>query len=409
MNSARKRPLFLLVLLAVIVGVTTDTGNAQGQAWKWPKTLVVMDTNTAAPSYVLAVAWTGVHEKETGAKWRVLAGTSSVSKLTMLKRGEADFWYADLSTSAELMEANLQYATKDGGATQLRIGFQGFSQMSGLAVLGDSSIKTIKDIKPGTRYGVPVGTFVIQQYFDAFRKWFGLSEKEFIAVPFGSFPAANKALAERKVDVVFNDPASIFAREIEGGPHGVRFLDLPYDEDKEGFARFRDVIPTIDFDKVRQGVKGSIGARMMKIRFISVCMASLDPEMIYSIVKWADQRHDAYKGLNWNAPMMNINAFRDTLNMTYIPVHEGAIRYMKEIGKWSAADDRRQQYNLKLVDWYCKAYADAVTKAEAKKIKISPQEKAWVSFWKEYKKEIGIPRFRIMTDAEIAEGLPKLN
>ena len=401
--------IILVLAIGLFVGVNglNQSAMASDSDWKWPKMLISMDTNVAAPTYVLAISWTPLHGKEVGVKWRVLAEASSNAKVAMLKKGEADFWWNNLQSTAEILEGNGLYATREGGPGRFRVGHQGFVQMSGLMVLADSGIKTIKDIKPGTRYSIPIGTAVMTQYYDAFRAWFQMSEEELIKVPFGSFPASSRALAEGRVDITFNDPASIFAREIEAGPHGVHFLDFP-ESDKEGFARFQEQIPTITFDKVRHGVKGSEGVRMMKIRFQGLTMADKDPEMIYRLVKWLDQNHDKYKHLNWNAPGMNLYVFRDMMDMTFIPLHEGVIRYMKEIGKWGPADDVRQEYNVKLVDMYTDLYAQAIKKADQEGISVGPQNEDWMALWNEFKKKSGFPRFRIMSDEQIAAALPDL-
>ncbi len=94
---------------------------------------------------------------------------------------------------------------------------------------------------------------------------------------------------------------------------------------------------------------------------------------------------------------------------SYIPIHDGAIKYFDEIGMWSEADAKRQEYNVWLSDWYVEAYAEAMTKAKAEKIAINPTNAAWIDFWIDYKNEIGIPKFKIMNDDEITEALKTIN
>ncbi len=126
------------------------------------------------------------------------------------------------------------------------------------------------------------------------------------------------------------------------------------------------------------------------------------------MAKWLHQNFDAYKDLHEACPRMSIKYFRNTLDGTYLPVHEGTIRYLKEVGMWTAADDTRQEYNVRLVDWYTEAYETATAMADKEGISIDPQNKEWVELWGNHKEEIGIPRFRIMNDEEITAALTKL-
>ena len=85
------------------------------------------------------------------------------------------------------------------------------------------------------------------------------------------------------------------------------------------------------------------------------------------------------------------------------PVHDGAIAYFKEIGLWTKADDARQEYNSKLMNWYCKIWGEAIARADARGIAVSSSSEDWMKLWADYKKEIRIPGYRQMTDEEIKQ------
>lgn len=416
----KRRLLILPLLLVLLLAVASCSGDKQsaaqsganeegGDTWEWPAMLVSVDTNVSAPTYVLAISWTPLHEQDAGVKWRVLAEASSVQKTEMLSRGQADFWWSDLHTTAQVIEGNNEFATKHGGGVPLVVGHQGFIQMSALATLADSGIESFYDVGPGTRYSIPAGTTAIQQFYNGIAAWLDLEDNEFIRVPFSDFPGASNALAEQKVDVTYNDPGSIFARKIESGPHGLRFLSFPDpEEDPEGYARYRELVPTVGLEENHHGIESSHGVNMMKIRFQGITTRDADPEMVYRVTKWLDENFDRYKDKNWNCPMMNRRLYLEMVDMTYIPLHEGVVRYLKEIGEWTESRDQRQSYNQRLVDWYAAAYQDAIEKAEAKGYMIHPSDEEWIQLWKDYKKEIEIPIFKIMSDDEVAAGLDTL-
>jgi len=402
----RKSFVMVVALASMLLAAAEAQDKAAGD-WKWPPLIVSMDTNPVAPTYVLAISWAPLHEKDTGTKWRVLAEASSVQKTEMMKSHKADFWWSDLHTTAQVIEGNSTFATRDGGSIPLVIAHQGFVQMSGLATMGDSKLMTLKDIKPGTRVSVAAGTTAIVQFLDGFEAWMGLGKGGLAKMPFSDFPSANRALPEGKVDLAFSDPGALFAREQDSSPRGIRFFDFPA-SDTAAYQRFKQVIPTVDFAVNTIGVKSAAGVRMMKIRFQGMAMEDADAEMVYRLVKWLDENHAAYKGLNVNAPMMSLDVFMDTIRMTFIPVHAGAIRYLKEKGLWGAKDEARQEYNSRLMKLYNKAYQEAVAKADAAKIEVNPRNDKWLDFWASYKKQTALPIFQIMSDDEVATALPKL-
>jgi hypothetical protein len=47
-------------------------------------------------------------------------------------------------------------------------------------------------------------------------------------------------------------------------------------------------------------------------------------------------------------------------------------------------------------------------KAAAQKIKVDPNDAKWTELWEGYKREKGIPRLEVLSDAEIAARLAKM-
>jgi len=55
---------------------------------------------------------------------------------------------------------------------------------------------------------------------------------------------------------------------------------------------------------------------------------------------------------------------------TFIPMHEGLIEYMKELGLWTKAMERHKN-NIELITRYYEANEDAIEMADKKKIWVS--------------------------------------
>jgi hypothetical protein len=208
------------------------------------------------------------------------------------------------------------------------------------------------------------------------------------------------------VELGLVDPAGIFAQRIDSGPHGIYYLGFPSEEeDPAAYARFREVVPTLYFSENRFGVSNSVGLTMIDMRNTGYCLADMDADVVYNLCKWMDEAFDDFKDTHWAAGMMNMFLFRHMTEQTYMPMHEGAIRYMREIGMWTDADDRRQEYNVWLSDWYVEAYQEAISMAQDQDIEVNPGNDAWIQLWADYKEELGIPTYRIMSDEEIEEAL----
>lgn len=402
---------FILILLLIPIGALLSGGQTEAPEtpmedaeWEWPNLMVHMDTSPTAPTYVLTIAWTPVHEQDVNVNWRVRAEASSNAKLRLLREGRAQFWWNTMQSVSEIMEGNLDYAISDGGPSELRIAHPGFYLMMAPTVLGNSPIRSIYDIKPGMRYALPVGTPVIALYYEAIFAFAGIDINDMVAVEFGSFPASQEALINRTVDIGLIDPGGIFAQRISSGPSGIHYLGFPSEEDDpEGYARFASVVPTLSFLSNQIGVEESKGVNMIAHINTGYCMGDLDPEITYRLVKWMDENFDRYKGNHWAAPMMGIDVFWDMIEKTFIPVHDGTIRYLREIGRWNDVHDRRQEYNLWLSQQYISAYEKALAEASQKRISVTPSNPEWLRLWDTYK--AAIPRYAYMSDEEIETAL----
>jgi len=405
-----KPGLIVTVLFSVVLSFTFASAQTPEKDWKWPSMLVASAGGVTSPGYVVPVAWTPLHEKEAGVAWRVLGEPSTLTRIRWLINGKIDFWYTDLETGDDIIHGDKGLITKDTGPFDLRVALPGFLQSFGLLTFGKTGIKSIDDLRkrPGTTYAVPISSSGIVKFYEAFRAYLGMSEKELVMVPFGNWGGMFRAMGQGKVDLMADDPAGMFVQRSSGSDRmgGLVFLDWP--EDDPGNDRFTEVASTTSMGICDIGVPEARGKRMIETQWVALANKDQDAEVVYRLVKWHADAYDKFKDKCALCPRVTIDAFRKTLDMTYVPVHEGVIRYMKEIGKWTAADDARQTYNLKILDMYKKAYKEAIAKAEANGIKISPQNEDWVDLWINYKKEINIPRVKIMTDKEIAAALPKL-
>ncbi|MBW2610507.1 MAG: hypothetical protein JRC68_09215 [Deltaproteobacteria bacterium] len=399
------------MLLFLALSFTYAGAETAKKDWKWPKRLIAASGGLTSPGYIVPISWTPIHQKDTGMKWRVLAEPASVTRFRLVKDRKIDFLYSNLQAGGDLLSGGEGLATRQDGPFQLRLALPGFKMFFGLEAFGRSGVKTLDDIRkrPGITYGVPIGIVGIVRVADAYRAFLGMDEKEMVTVPYGSYRGMTSAYLQGKFDLIGEDPTGMTVQRFSGTNKkgGVIFFDLPED-DIEGNKRFRQEVPKMSLGVCDIGVPEARGKRMLLFRWIAYANKELDSEIVYRLLKWHEESYDRFKDKCPLCPFITIKAFRDTLNVTYIPVHEGAIRYMKEKGMWSAADDIRHKYNIKVADIHIKAYQSAIARADAKKVEVVADSEEWQALWENYKKEKGIPVVGIMSDKEIADSFPNL-
>ena len=365
--------------------------------YEWPKEFRIATHGIGASDYAQMTAVAPIIEKATGMKVRVVPEESIPLKARWVAQGMFDTTTESAGEVASFnMEAKGGYATRDGGPFQIRAFAQSLIQSFGVMVRGDSSIRTVYDIKPGTKMSVwtmPGGLQVVQ----AVLAWANLTTDDVVLVETGSYPDNMRMVADGRADVAcLSLPSSTVVQELEAGPHGLHWLSLDSQEDPEGAARFNTILPAHMFAPITIGVPSSIGLWGWGSASLLWTRVDVDPELIYQLVKWLDENYDSYKDLHPNNADMSLDRFRVSLDIIYLPIHEGAIRYLKEKGMWTAEDDARQAYNVDLVTRYIEAYQEAIDLADAAGITVAPDSEEWIELWENYKKDLGLPTFKVI-------------
>jgi hypothetical protein len=368
-------------------------------AFDWPRQFVINSHGVGASDYAQLTSIAPLIEQGTGMKVRIVPEEGMAQKARYLKQGVFDAMTESASSiGAYLIEADDEYATREGGPFQIRGFAQQLLQSFGVMVRGDSEIRTIYDIKPGTKIAVwamPGGVGIVKSLL----AWIQLDEDDVVWVETGSYPDNMRMVADGRADVsVLALPSSTVVQELEAGPHGLHWLDLNSKEDPEGAARWNTILPTHIFSPISIGVPSSIGHWGWGGPSLFWTRADVETELIYNLVKWLDENFDSYKDLHPNNLDMSLDRFRAGLDYTYLPIHEGAIMYLKEKGMWSAEDDARQAANVDLVTRYIEAYAEAIDMADSKGIDVDPGNEEWMELWLNYKEELGIPNFKVILE-----------
>lgn len=359
------------------------------EVWEWPSTISITCDAPGGAQHTGMIAWTPVFEADTGVKARITPESGEVVRRQWLRDGEFDFSQQMQATyGAHWFMPDLLDATAEGVYFPMRVAWVMPVSPLGFMVRGDSGLKTPYDIKPGTKIAMFTLAPATVAVIDALLAWAQLDKEDVQIIPFASWSANQLSILEGKADVAFAHPTAPDVMRAAAGPHGVAWLELDPEKDPEGAKRFLAVRNSWPFGAMKQGVKSAIGVKSMLSPSFLFSTEDTDPELVYHLAKWLHENFDAYKGRNINCERMSLDLFRASLNFIYIPVHQGTIKYLREIGVWTADDDALQEYNLDLLRRHIEAYDDAIAEAVSKDVGVSPDNPEWIDIVKRHIEEL---------------------
>ena len=140
------------------------------------------------------------------------------------------------------------------------------------------------------------------------------------------------------------------------------------------------------------GVPSAIGVEAMTSPFIFWTRPDVDQETVYQLTKWLHERFEQYKGVHAINARMSMTHTRKFLDRSPFPVAEGTIRYLREIGQWSEADDKWNQAQIELMDRWIAARNAALAEAKSKKVKLHWENKEYLDILKKHTE--GLPVFK---------------
>lgn len=396
----KKRNLFGMSIscLAVLVLIFSATAVAQQKDdnFKWPPMLRIATPTTQSASFASTNGWAPIFTSDTGVNVRVVPEDSELRRyMRFAINKEFEMASISIAESAASMEGQDGYKTQR--AVPTRVMWFHNDTPWGFAVRGDSDIKTIYDLKKkGVRVALstqsPPMMIAVQEALPAFIGW---TREEAAAnwtfVPVGSYPDNCRTIPDGRADVAYVTPISSITFEMEAHPRGLRWLSMDR-ADTAGWDRFMQVRPqvlpiTMDF-----GVKSAIGVDGLASAFIYFTRPDLDQEMVYRTTKWLHEAFDRYKEVHAIATRMSLDHFREYLDHSPLPVAEGTIRYLREIGKWTEADDAWNAQAIELMDRWIAARNAAIDEAESKKVRLHFENQEFLDIFAEHTK--GIPVFK---------------
>jgi TRAP transporter TAXI family solute receptor len=330
---------------ALVLAIAMPDGVSAQSDIKLPGTLTWTAYDVGSGGYNQAVAIGTALKSKLGIDLRVLPGKNDVSRNIPLRDGRVPFSANGVGGSYLAQEGVYEFGARDWGPQAVRsLILNNSDALLTIVTAKDANIATAADFK-GKRVAWVLGAPSLNQNITALLAFANLTWNDVKKVEFGGFGQAMEAIIANQVDAAFSSTISGQAYKIASSPRGIRYPTFPHG-DKEGWARVNKVAP---FFVPAFGTEGADLSPEKKAEAatypypVLMTMAATDAELTYNMTKAMVVLYPEYKdgapgNLGWD--------LKRQVFAWAIPMHEGAIRYYKERGVWTA---EHQKHNDALV------------------------------------------------------------
>lgn len=311
-------------------------GVLAASAQELPKTMVWTSYDVGSAGYAEASAIADAFGKKFGTRVRLQPSGSGIGRLQPLLQGRAD--YAFLATEAFFVsEGAFDFATKDWGPRALRA-VAGRPAGITLIAAGDAGIDTVADAR-GKRIAFVAGNPSVNVKCEAILAFGGLTLNDVDVVTFPTYAAAMSSMTRNESDATCTTPTTSQLYELAESPRGIHYVPLDPDN-KEGWDALLKVLPIMgpSDEDVAAGLKPGEIAKMAAYRYpVITTTPDKSADEVYAFIKALDETYGLYK--DGTATMDRWALDKSGKPAIDVPFHEGAIRYLREKGIWTAEDD----------------------------------------------------------------------
>ena len=312
---------------------------------QFPKTIAWSAYPTGTGGYSQAVAIGNILQRQYSVNLRVIPGRNDVSRLATLRAGRVHF-SAGGSESVYAQEGILNFASRIWGPQPIRALMSNFSDSCSFtfAMASDAGVQNISDIS-GKRVTWVQGAPSLNNATAALLSYANLTWDDVVPVEVGGYNASIDAVLNNRADMAGGACNSPPFLRIEASPRGLTFAQFSH-ADLEAVQRVRARLPWYVPHVAFEGPtipKEGIEVFTSAYPFL-VGLETSDEAMVYSMVKIMHTHFEEYKN---NAPGAGgWTLDRQKFEQAFVPFHEGAIRYYREIGAWTDDAEENNKKNL---------------------------------------------------------------
>jgi TRAP transporter TAXI family solute receptor len=335
---------------------------ALAQSIKLPQTLTWTAYDVGSGGYNQSVAIGNALKNKLQVDLRVLPGKNDISRNIPLRDGRVPFSANGIGGSYMAQEGIHEFGAREWGPQPVRqLVLNNGDALLTIVTARDANIHTLADLK-GKRVAWVVGAPALNQNITALLAFAKLTWADVKKVEFGGFGQAMDGIIANQVDAAWSSTISGHAYKIAASPRGIRYPAVPHG-DKEGWARIHKLAP---FFVPAWGTEGAGLSADNKIEGatypypVLMTMKGTDGELVYNMTKAMIELFPEYKD---GAPGNTGWDVKRQVLAWAIPVHDGAIRYFKERGLWTAEHQRNNDAMVKRQDVLAAAWQAYKAKA----------------------------------------------
>ncbi|OWU82362.1 hypothetical protein ATO6_22250 [Oceanicola sp. 22II-s10i] len=373
------------------VAAALVAGSASAQDYKWPRLLVIGTPSTSTGSFASTNGWGPVLQQETGMTVRIVPTGSEPERYNRLVNRE-DIQISSVSASEMRfqIEGILAYASVP--AKSMRMIWHHNDTPWGFVTSGKGDVQALEDLKKGgLRFAQaassPAMTEAVKVGIPAY---LGMTQEEVDSkityIPTSSYGENCKSVVEGKADIAYCSPISSVLSEMEAAPGSIRWLPMP--ADNPGWDAYLNINPMLVPSEMTVGVSTAKGVPGATSNFVYTVPTSADADFVYHMAKWFDTSFDNYAKTHMLAARMSRDLWRGYLDRTPMPVHEGTVRYLKEIGIWTDADDEWNQAAAEKMDAWIAARDAALKEARDNGVEIQFENPDYLAIVEKHTKDL---------------------
>ncbi|MDF1854419.1 TAXI family TRAP transporter solute-binding subunit [Pseudooceanicola sp.] len=389
--KVQNRAITGLALVAMLLA----TPLAAQDDFKWPRLLVIGTPGTSTGSFASTNGWAPVMQQETGMTVRVVPNGAEPERYKRLV-DRRDIQIS--SVSASEMRFQIQgiggYAAVP--AKSMRMIWHHNDTPWGFVTSGKSGVTALEDLKKGglkfaQAASSPAMTDAVKVGMPAY---LGMTQEEVDSkityVPTSSYGENCKSVVEGKADIAYCSPISSVLSEMEAAPGSIRWLPMP--ADNPGWAAYLSFNPMLVPATFTVGVSSAKGVPGATSNFVYTVPTDADEDFVYHMAKWFDTSFATYSKTHMLAARMSRELWRGYLDRTPMPVHAGTVRYLREIGVWTDADDKWNGEAIATMDAWIAARDAALKDARNQKVEINFENPEYLAILEKHTK--GLTEFR---------------
>ena len=306
-----------------------------------PRTRAWTAYNLGTTGYNQAVAIGMVLKRHYDVSLRVVPGKNDVSRLLPLVRGRVHLSANGIATYFA-QEGVFQFAAPVWGPIPVRMVFTSNGEGNqALAVAADTGITQYSELK-GRRVPYVRGAPSLNVNTEAMLACGGLGWQDVERVDFPGYNAMWTGIVNDHVDAAFAATVSGPTRKLEASPRGIFWPPVPHD-DAACWQRMMLVAPYFSKHIGTRGAQMSVDQPHEGVTYpypLLIGLDHTDETLVYEMARVIHRHYDEFKDADPGAIGWALDR---QLKQWVVPWHQGTVRYFRELGVWSAADEAHNQ------------------------------------------------------------------